>query len=68
MKVVMRVKPSMINKIPTQSMRVGNHVVGREKVVYEISKEDVHHLESVGTQHWVEIEPFKRTRKTKDAE
>jgi len=55
MKVVMRIKPALMHKLKRGTMPVGEHIVGREKEVFEITKENVHHLESTGTKHWIEI-------------
>jgi hypothetical protein len=66
MKVVMRVKPNLVNKIPRRVMRVGKHMVTRDKQVFEIDKDDIEHLESVGTQHWVEVEKYNYNKHKKE--
>lgn len=66
MKVIMRIKPDMLYKIPSRTMPVGEHIVRAEAKEYEINEDNVHHLESVGTKHWVEItKPEKPSRKRK---
>ena len=55
MKVAMRIKPDMLNKLPRKKMPVGEHMVHSDWAEYEINDKNVHHLESVGTKHWVEV-------------
>lgn len=59
----MRVKPNLLHKIPNRVMPVGNHIVGADLVEYEIDADDIKHLESVGTQHWVEIQSVEKPKK-----
>ena len=59
--VKMRLKPSMLGKLPGQrvkdkKMYVGNHVVQHEWAEFEVTEENIHHIESVGTLHWCEID------------
>jgi len=55
MKVRMRIKPNLLSKVPNKQMPVGEYMVYSEFGDYEITEENVHHLESTCTKHWIEV-------------